>query len=98
MIENTFIGLFIFGFGAQVGRILTLRHQARKTVEGIEALINAKWHSPQVLAVRLHRDQEAVGDVAPAEIIWSPPARMPIWLELQYHYERFRAPRLRRAR
>jgi hypothetical protein len=60
MIENIFIGLFIFGFGAQVGRILTLRNQARKTVEGIEALINAKWIAPQVLAVRLHRDQEAI--------------------------------------
>ncbi len=60
MIENIFIGLFIFGFGAQVGRIRTLDQQYRKTVKGTEALINAKWHGPQVLAVRLHRDQEAI--------------------------------------
>lgn len=38
MIEHAFLLLFVFAFGTQVGRILTLRQQARKTVEGLERL------------------------------------------------------------
>lgn len=60
MTEYAILSLYIFIIGTQVGRALTLRQQARKTVEGITCLLNHEWIGPQVLAARLHGDQEAI--------------------------------------
>lgn len=54
---------FIFNalFFMQVGRLLTLHHQAKKTVEGIDALLKSPWICPQGLSADLlHPDQEAI--------------------------------------
>ena len=65
MIETAFLTAFIFTLGMTVGRNITLYQQARKTVEGIEALLNSPWYGPQVLAARLHADQDCAPDVGP---------------------------------
>jgi hypothetical protein len=61
MTEQIIFATFLIAFGAGLGRALTLRQQYRKTVEGITCLLNADWHVPQVMAARLHQDQELIG-------------------------------------
>lgn len=60
MTEQLLILAFTLSFGIQIGRVLTERRIARKTVEGIEALLNHNWLAPQILAARIHQDQEAI--------------------------------------
>jgi hypothetical protein len=98
MIEHILYSLFLVTFGMQIGRILTLRQQAKRTVEGITALLDSKWLGPQILAARIDRDQDAIGDLpAKTLVVWSPSQRMPVWLEMQYEFRRWRVPRLRRV-
>lgn len=98
MTEQILILMFVFIFGTQVGRIMTIHQQAKRTVEGITALLDSKWLGPQILAARIDQDQEAIGDLpAKTLVVWSPPTRMPVWLEMQYEFRRWRVPRLRRV-
>jgi hypothetical protein len=84
---------FVFGWKSREQRFEF--GTARATAQ----LYDSKWHSPAVKAAELlHVDQDATGDLPPEpRKTWEPPKRMPFWLERQYHFERFRAPRLRRA-
>ena len=68
--------IFVFLLGGQIGRILTLHQQARKTVEAIECLMEAKWLTPQVLAAQLHQDQEALPEVGPLRLTITEQCRM----------------------
>lgn len=98
MIEHVLYSLFLVTFGMQIGRILTLYQEANKLARGIDALSKADWHGPQILAARIDNDQDAIGDLpARSLVVWSPPTRMPVWLEMQYEFRRWRVPRLRRA-
>jgi hypothetical protein len=60
MIEHILYSLFLVTFGMQIGRILTLHQQAKRTVEGITALLDSKWLGPQILAARIDQDQELI--------------------------------------
>ena len=60
MTEYAILTLYVFIIGTQVGRALTLRQQANAMVEGINCLINSDWFGPQILAARIHSDQEAI--------------------------------------
>jgi hypothetical protein len=95
MTEQLFLAAFIFILGAQVGRVLTLNQQYRKTVEGITCLLNADWHVPQVMAARLHCDQDGLPDLPPVLNIWAPPAEPQWWMKMERQI--WRAPRIRRT-
>lgn len=60
MTEYAILTVYVFIIGTQVGRALTLRQQARKTVEGITCLMQSDWLGPSILAARIHQDQEAI--------------------------------------
>lgn len=99
MTEYAILTVYVFIIGTQVGRALTLRQQALKTVEGITCLLNHEWIGPQVLAARIHGDQEVTGELPAMRLAVLPQApKMPIWLELQYEFSRWRVPRIRRGR
>ncbi len=60
MTEQILILTFVFIFGTQVGRIMTINQQAKRTIEGITALLDSKWLGPQILAARIDNDQELI--------------------------------------
>lgn len=60
MTEYAILTVYVFIIGTQVGRALTLRDQARKTVDGITCLMQSDWLGPSILAARIHQDQEAI--------------------------------------
>lgn len=60
MTEQILLLTFAFMLGTQVGRALTLHQQAKRTVEGITALLDSKWLGPQLLAARIDNDQELI--------------------------------------
>jgi hypothetical protein len=98
MTEQIIFATFLIAFGAGLGRALTLRQQYRKTVEGITCLLNADWHVPQVMAARLHQDQDNTGDLPPPVRVYGYiPPKEPFWLQAATVYQRWRVPRLRRV-
>lgn len=100
MIENLTILIFGCTLGTLLGWRLCEEYNRRKMVEAVNCLINSDWLGPQILAARIHSDQESVGDLphSPPHNIWAPPKRMPVWVELQYEFRRWRVPRLRRVK
>jgi hypothetical protein len=95
MTEQIIISAFIFILGAQVGRVLTLNQQYRKTVAGIKCLLDAEWPQAKA-AAHIHEDQNCTGDL-PERIptIKTPP--LPAWVGNIYDRKPWRAPRIRRA-
>lgn len=65
MIETTLLGLFLFTFGIQVGGILRDRQYWRSVRSQVKEQVASPWYGPQVLAGRIHADQDCVPDVGP---------------------------------
>lgn len=97
MIETAFLTVFVFTFGIQVGGILRDRQYRRLIGRKVAEQVASPWYGPAMMVARLHADQESTGDLPPALNIWAPPKRMPFWVEMAYDFERWRAPRIRRA-
>lgn len=98
MTEYAILTVYVFIIGTQVGRALTLRQQANAMVEAVNCLVRSDWLTPSVLASRIHDDQECVEALPALPVVWAPSKRMPVWLELQYEFCRWRVPRLRRVK
>jgi hypothetical protein len=60
MTEYAILTLYVFIIGTQVGRALTLRQRANAMVEAVNCMINSDWLAPQILAARIHSDQELI--------------------------------------
>lgn len=97
MIETTLLSAFLFTFGIQVGGILRDRQYWRSVGSQVKEQMSSPWYGPQVLAGRIHADQDVVGDMPKVHNIWAPPKRMPCWVEMSMVYERWRVPKVRRA-
>lgn len=97
MIETTLLGLFLFTFGIQVGGILRDRQYWRSVGSQVKEQVSSPWYGPQVLAGRIHADQDVVGDMPKVHNIWAPQRKVPCWEQRLYTFERWRVPRLRRA-
>lgn len=75
MIETTLLSAFLFTFGIQVGGILRDRQYWRSVGSQVKEQVSSPWYGPQVLAGRIHADQDVVGDMPPLakEIRFGPP-------------------------
>ena len=57
--------IFAFLLGTQVGRVLTLRQQARAMAEGIDCLVRSEWFGTEKTPTPIHIDQDCTPEVGP---------------------------------